>query len=101
MYEKLPDLRAARDRENELQGAIWTNVVAACRQAGAPAVTQVVPVLNQMFDIATTRVMAFKMHPPPIIFIMLGVLTLVSALLAAFAMGEAGSAVGFMWWASR
>jgi len=45
------------------------------------------PALNQMIDITTTRAMAAEMHPPAIIFGMLFSLTLVAALLAGFAMG--------------
>jgi hypothetical protein len=37
-------------------------------------VAQLIPALNQMFDITTTRTMATQMHPPAINFIMLGVL---------------------------
>ena len=39
-----------------------------------------------MFDIATTRTMAARTHPPAIIFVLLGVLALMSALLAGYAM---------------
>jgi len=44
------------------------------------------PALNQMFDIASTRTAALQMHPPDAIFILLAVLALASALLAGFAM---------------
>ena len=44
------------------------------------------PALNQMIDITTTRTMAGQMHPPIIIFVMLAVLALVSSLLAGYSM---------------
>lgn len=44
------------------------------------------PPLNAMIDITTTRTMAAQMHPPVIIFAMLFVLALVSALLTGYAM---------------
>ncbi len=89
IYQKLPDLEAARaevGKANALQGEIWTRAVAASQQAPTPMVAQVFPALNQMFDIATTRVMAGQMHPPAIIFIMLAMLALVCSLLSGYAM---------------
>ena len=47
------------------------------------------PALNQMIDITTTRTMAAKIHPPLIIFVMLVVLTLVGALFAGYGMAAA------------
>ena len=42
------------------------------------------PALNQMIDITTTRSVAMQNHPPSIIFIMLIFLALLSALLAGY-----------------
>ena len=89
VYQKLPDIQAAFaevGKANALQGEIWSRAVTASQQASTPLVAQLVPALNQMFDIATTRTMAAQMHPPAIIFIMLGVLALMCALLAGYAM---------------
>jgi hypothetical protein len=89
VYRKLPDLEAARaelDKANAMQGTIWSRAVAACQQSPIAVLTQVIPALNQMFDIATTRTAAARMHPPAIIFLMLGVLALMSSLLAGYAM---------------
>jgi hypothetical protein len=94
IYQKLPDLEAALaelDKANALQGTIWSRAVAACQQSPAPVVAQVVPALNQMFDIATTRTAAARIHPPTIIFVLLGVLALMSSLLAGHAMAGAKS----------
>jgi len=89
VYQKLPDLEAARAelaRANSLQSEIWTRAVAAAQPYSPASVGQIVPALNQMFDIATIRTMAAQTHPPPIIFGMLGGLALMSSLLAGFAM---------------
>jgi hypothetical protein len=92
-YRKLPDVAAAREelqRSVALQGEIWTRAVAACRDATSPAVTSLVlPALNQMIDITTTRTWAAQTHPPGVIFAMLGLLALTGALLGGFAMSEA------------
>jgi hypothetical protein len=89
VYQKLPDLEAASaelSKANALQGQIWGKSVAACRQSPGPLNAQLIPALNEMFDIATTRTMAARMHPPALIFVMLAVLALISALLAGYAM---------------
>jgi hypothetical protein len=46
----------------------------------------VLPALNQMIDITTTRLVATKTHPPLIVFLLLGAISLVSSLLAGFGM---------------
>jgi hypothetical protein len=73
-----------------LQTTIWTKAVdgaAASPITGAPVL--VLPSLNEAFDLATTRLFATTIHPPPVIFAMLGGLALVTALFAGFAMGRA------------
>jgi hypothetical protein len=44
------------------------------------------PALNAVFDIATTRTMAAQMHPPKVVFGMLAGLALASSLLAGHGM---------------
>jgi hypothetical protein len=86
---KMPDVEAARaelSKASVLQGEIWNKAVAACQDSPNPVKTQLIPALNEMFDIAATRAMAGQMHPPAIIFGMLGVLALMSSLLAGYAM---------------
>ena len=94
VYRKGPDpdaVRAELARSGKLQGEIWNGAVAASRMEGAPpaAAMLLLPALNQMIDITTTRTMATKMHPPMAIFAMLFVLALAGALLAGY--GMAGS----------
>jgi hypothetical protein len=89
VYQKIPDLEAVRAelaKANALQGEIWMRATVACQSSPSPQTAQLLPALNEMFDIATTRTMAAQMHPPVIIFVMLGVLALMSSLLAGYAM---------------
>jgi hypothetical protein len=94
-YRRLPDLAAAREehaRTTKLQAEIWAQAVASCREQGTqPATMLLLPALNQMIDITTTRSMAAQMHPPAIIFAMLFALALASALLAGYGMGGGGT----------
>ncbi|MFO1324138.1 MAG: DUF4239 domain-containing protein [Burkholderiales bacterium] len=94
VYRKFPDAEAATAalaRSNELQGEIWKQAVAAGRMDGVPqaATMLMLPALNQMFDVTTTRTMATRMHPPVAIFALLFALALASAVLAGY--GMAGS----------
>lgn len=88
VYRKLPDIAAAqaeKTRVTQIQGDIWRQAVAACQEAGAPYATMLLlPALNAMLDITTTRTLMTRMHPPTIIFIMLFGLALASALLAGY-----------------
>jgi hypothetical protein len=90
VYQKLPDISAALaelERSGKLQRTIWSKAVAACQASGSqPATMLLLPALNQMIDITTTRTMAARLHPPTIVFIMLGVTSLVSSLLAGYGM---------------
>ncbi|MET1081472.1 MAG: DUF4239 domain-containing protein, partial [Burkholderiales bacterium] len=72
-------------RGSALQQEIWSKSIAAA--AGSQASTMLLlPALNDMFDITTTRTMALQTHPPLIIFGLLISLALLSALLAGYAM---------------
>jgi len=89
MYQRGQDLETARaelDRAGALQAEIWTRATAACRDSANPLTAQLIPALNQMFDIASSRAAMIRMHPPAVIFLMLGVLALMSSLLAGYAM---------------
>jgi hypothetical protein len=69
-----------------LQNSIWAKAVEACRRpdvVGRPEVL-FLPVLNQMFDITTTRRAATMNHPPPAIYMLLGALSLVGSLLVGY-----------------
>jgi hypothetical protein len=89
-YRKLPDALAAKEGlagATALQGEIWTQAVTACRAEGNQSATMLLlPALNQMIDITTSRTMATQMHPPTIIFVMLALLALASSLLAGYGM---------------
>jgi len=87
VYRALPDFAKAKAelaRAAGMQQEIWTKSLAAA--PGVPSATVLlVPALNQMFDITTTRTMAGQMHPPMIIFTLLCGLALLSAMLAGYA----------------
>jgi len=89
VYRKLPDIQAARAelaRATTRQGEIWAQAVAACRVEGPPCTILLLPALNQMIDITTTRTMAARMHPPSIIFGLLFGLALAASMLAGYGM---------------
>lgn len=85
-YRALPDLRAARlelARANGLQTEIWQ--LALQSAAGSqPATMLLLPALNEMFDIATTRTAVSNIHPPMVILVFLIAVALLGAMLAGF-----------------
>jgi len=88
----MPDLHAAIEelrKCEELQRRIWEKSTAACRETTSPLQSMLVlPALNEMFDIGATRVEVAQIHPPMIIFVMLIVLSLASAVLAGYALAS-------------
>lgn len=89
VYADVEDPEATRKKLAEvavLQGEIWRLATAACRDSVDPVKALLIPALNEMFDIASTRVAVTEIHPPTIVFILLGALALMSALLAGYAM---------------
>jgi CDP-diglyceride synthetase len=83
--------QAALAEGGRLQQDIWSQAIAATRASGShPNLTMLLlPALNAMIDITTTRLMAARMHPPVIIFVMLVALALAAALLAGHGMSKA------------
>jgi hypothetical protein len=94
MYGKFPDLAAVNaehQRSQALQSEIWKLSVAAASAGGSPAVPSLVlPPLNDMMDITTTRLAALRTHPPAIIFAMLFALGLATSMLAGYGMAASG-----------
>ena len=91
IYRKIPDMAAAKEemaKANRLQVEIWRQSVAASRAPGAAAAAPLLllPALNAMIDITTTRTMAMQIHPPVVIFALLFGLALASSLLVGYGM---------------
>lgn len=93
IYRALPDLDKAKADlalADRMQQEIWAKAVAA--SAGSqPATMLLLPAVNAMSDIASTRTMAALAHPPGVIFAMLFGLAILSALLAGRAMASANA----------
>jgi hypothetical protein len=76
-------------QSKQTQNEIWTLAVSAARnERGKPVNIILLPALNNMFDIATLRTLAMRIHPPPVLFIMLGAVALVAALMAGYGMSR-------------
>ncbi len=93
VYRKLPDFAAAKEemvKANRLQVEIWRQSVAASKAPGASVAAPMLllPALNAMIDITTTRTMATQIHPPMVIFALLFGLALVSSLLVGYGMAS-------------
>lgn len=92
-YAKFPDLAAVKAdlaRVAEVQAEVWARSVAVARQPGAEGVQRaLLPALNEMFDIATTRTRALSTHTSPVITGFLIGVILLSAVLAGHGMSAA------------
>jgi hypothetical protein len=85
-----PDaFRVALGKSSALQQKIWHLATEAGRRADALPATNILllPAINDMIDITTTRTMAAQKHSPLAIYVMLFMLSLVGAVLAGFGMG--------------
>lgn len=92
LFRDLPAAFAELDRAARMQDAIWKTAMDAGRREGYQQANMILlPALNQMFDIVTTRTAAMQFHPPQIIFAMLFVLAVASSLLVGDAMSAARS----------
>jgi hypothetical protein len=89
VFGKLSDPAASNDalaRSVSLQNEIWALAMEACRESPPQTSILVVPALNEMIDMSSTRTMTARMHPPAIVHIMLGALALIGSLLAGYGM---------------
>jgi len=92
-YRKLPDMLAAETEmanSKKIQEKVWNEAEAATRlpDSHPAAGLLLLPALNNMIDIATTRTMALEIHPPRIIYALLFGLGLICSLLAGFRMSS-------------
>ena len=72
-----------------LQNEIWAATLVALKDAPSQATIVVIPALNQMIDVTTTRAIAQHTHTPRLIFVAVLFLTLACSLLAGFVLANA------------
>src|SRR5262249_157546 len=83
------EVAAAMREATALQETIWSQAAAASRDAGDPRVaTLLLPALNDMIDLSTTAAVARDTHPPAIVYAVLALMALTSALLAGYGLAE-------------
>jgi len=92
-YRDMGDETATKAKLAEtaaLQGEIWTKALTAATRPEAPtqAALLLLPALNAMIDITTTRAMATRIHPPLVVFLLLAGLSLVGSLLVGYSMSD-------------
>jgi hypothetical protein len=87
VYRSIPDMQASNAqfaRAAALQAEIWNDSIRALRTAPPEAKLLLLPALNDMIDITTTRAVALQTHTPPIILLALVVLTMICSLLVGY-----------------
>jgi hypothetical protein len=92
VYEKLPDLMAAGEslqRAAQLQQEIWSHAIASSRDDPTQNVARLLlPALNDMIDVTTSRTIALHTHLPPLIFGLSISVALLSGLIAGYDMAR-------------
>jgi hypothetical protein len=92
IYEKLPDLKAAEQesqRGAQLQQEIWSRTVANSHDDPTQNIARLLlPALNDMIDVTTSRNIALHTHLPPLIFGLSICVALLSGLLAGYEMAK-------------
>jgi hypothetical protein len=92
VYQRIDQLQRPVDATAHvaaIQAEIWNETVAACRASDAPQTMVVVlPAMNDMFDITTTRAVALRTHLPVLVLVLLVLLILVCAALAGYGMAR-------------
>jgi hypothetical protein len=86
--ENIAKVKSDLDSAAAVQNKIWSLAITSSGSPGAAtdAAKLLLPALNAMIDITTTRVVATQTHPPAIIFYLLYLMSLLSALLAGYGM---------------
>jgi len=78
-------VRAELARSANVQSEIWALAVSSSGGSGnGQASMLLLPALNAMFDVTTTRTEAARVHPPLITFAMPGALTFACSLFAGY-----------------
>lgn len=76
-------------RSEKLQRVIWSDAIEATEgETQGDARKLLLPALNEMIDITTTRLIAVQSHPPLVIFLLLGALSLAAAWIVGFGMAK-------------
>jgi hypothetical protein len=87
VYRVLPDIEASTEQAaiaTRLQQEIWAGTIATLAEAPPTATGVVIPALNQMIDITTSRAIAALTHTPMFIMARLSVLGFACSLLAGY-----------------
>lgn len=92
-YRRMPNMKAASlemANSKAIQEEIWAESVMATRvpTSHPAAAWLLLPALNSMIDITTTRSMMLQVHPPRIIYALLFALGLICSLLAGYRMAS-------------
>ncbi len=92
VYEKLPNLKAAEQELGhaaQLQQEIWSHAIVASRDDPTQNIARLLlPALNDMIDVTTSRTIALHTHLPPLIFGLSISVALLSGLLAGYDMAK-------------
>jgi hypothetical protein len=92
VYELVPDIEASVRQiaiGARLHGKLWERAVAASQlEETGNATRLLLPAVNDMGNLALARTVLLRTHLPPLIFVLLIVVALLSGVVAGYAMGQ-------------
>lgn len=100
LYDQLSETKVFSDKDalrdtiaesRAIQATIWSQAVNACDNTSSTvACMLLLPELNNMFDLANTRIKSVRLHPPVFVFFLLIGLATLSSILAGYSMSVRG-----------
>jgi len=87
VYRVLPDVETSAAQAAiavAVQKDIWRGIIAALKEAPPQATIVVIPALNEIINVPTSRAIAAMTHTPKVVFAVLLILGLVCSLLAGY-----------------
>lgn len=88
VYQLFPDIDAVYKELKQTEAlkiTLWHDAVSACEHSKNPSIGMLIlPPINAMFDIASTRIAYSSLHPPYIVFSLLFLVACLSAFLIGY-----------------
>lgn len=91
-YDKIPDMQAVNneiEKCHTLATQLWNQAIDACKAANVQATTLLlIPAINNLFEIANTRIDITHLHAPGAIFFLLIGLAVLASFLVGYSMAK-------------
>jgi hypothetical protein len=94
IYQAIPDFKKVDEemkKSRAIQSRLWHDAITACKNVSIQTVPMLIlPPINMMFDIASTRTAYTNFHPHFLVFLLMILVALLSAILTGYGMATKG-----------